>query len=162
MFVVTAIDYRVMYRAAYATYAVGVGLLALVPLYGIKVNNARRWLGTVDYRIQPSELMKVLIVVALARYLHDIEGGPGRESPRVRELKALVVPFAMVLVPTALIIDQPDLGTGIMLLMVAFSVLIVSWRWAGATWPTTSEGASTCGSTPSCTPTTRATRPPRR
>lgn len=122
MFIVTAIDYRVMYRAAYAAYAVGVGLLALVPLFGIKVNNARRWLGTVDYRIQPSEIMKVIMVVAVARYLHDASGKKeGKPS-----LARLVVPFAMILLPVGLIINQPDLGTGIMLLVIAFSVMLVA------------------------------------
>ena len=122
MLIVTAIDYRVIYRGAYAAYAVGIGLLALIPFFGIKVNNARRWLGTEDYRLQPSELMKVLIVVALARYLHDVAD----ERNEGYSLKALVVPFAMVLLPTALIVDQPDLGTGIMLLIIAFSLLSVS------------------------------------
>lgn len=123
MFVVSAIDYRVIYRGAYAAYAVGVGLLALVPLYGIKVNNARRWLGTMDWRLQPSEVMKVLLVVALARYLHDVAGA---EHKRERGLKSYVVPFLMVLVPTALIINQPDLGTGIMLLIIAATLMSVS------------------------------------
>lgn len=120
MFVVAAIDYRIMYRAAYAAYAVGVGLLALVPFFGIKVNNARRWLGTVDYRLQPSEIMKVIMVVAVARYLHD---AAAKES---RSPSQLIVPFAMVLIPVALIINQPDLGTAIMLLIIAFSVMSVA------------------------------------
>lgn len=117
MFVVTAIDYRVIYRGAYAAYAVGVFLLMLVPFFGIKVNNARRWLGTDGFQFQPSELMKVLIIIALARYLHDVSI---REQ---RNLRHLVTPFLMVVVPTALIVRQPDLGTGIMLLIVAFSVM---------------------------------------
>lgn len=120
MFVVTAIDYRVIYRLAYAAYVFGVGLLVLVPLIGIKVNNARRWLGTQDYRIQPSELMKVILVIALARYLHDAYA---KES---KGFRTLVLPFVMVLVPAALIINQPDLGTGIMILLVAFPVLSVT------------------------------------
>jgi rod shape determining protein RodA len=120
MFIVTAIDYRVMYRAAYAAYAVGVGLLLLVPYFGIKVNNARRWLGTADYRIQPSEIMKMLLLLALARYLHDISG---REQ---RSVKHLIIPFFMVLVPVGLIVRQPDLGTGIMLLIVSFSLLAIT------------------------------------
>jgi rod shape determining protein RodA len=123
MLVVSAIDYRVIYRGAYAAYAVCMGLLLLVPLYGIKVNNARRWLGTMDYRLQPSELMKVLIVIALARYMHDLAGS---ESPRGRFVKPLLVPFLMVLLPTALIVNQPDLGTGLMLVFIAFSVVLVA------------------------------------
>ena len=116
MLIVTFIDYRVMYRAAYAAYAFGVTLLLLVPLYGITVNNAKRWLGTIDYRIQPSELMKVIMIVALARYLHDTPKDQTR-------LKRLAVPFLMVLVPGSLVIRQPDLGTGIIILIIAFSLV---------------------------------------
>lgn len=120
MFIVTALDYRLIYRLAYPAYAFGVGLLVLVPLIGIKVNNARRWLGTADYRVQPSELMKVILVIALARYLHDAF------AKEAKGFRTLVLPFVMVLVPAALIINQPDLGTGIMILLVAFPVLSVT------------------------------------
>ncbi|MBK6918867.1 MAG: rod shape-determining protein RodA [Deltaproteobacteria bacterium] len=121
MFVVTAIDYRVIYRGAYAAYGVAVGLLALVPLFGIKVNNARRWLGTGDWRLQPSELMKIVIIVALARYLHD---SSSRTKPR--GLRDLVLPSAMVLVPMALVVYQPDLSTGLMIAMLAMSLLAIT------------------------------------
>lgn len=120
MFAFAAIDYRLIYRVAYAAYAFGVGLLFLVPIVGIKVNGARRWLGTVDYRIQPSELMKILLVVVLARYLHDIS------VKELRGMRTLAIPFAMVLIPAALIIQQPDLGTGVMVLLIAFPVLSVT------------------------------------
>ncbi len=117
MFFVTAIDHRIVYRVGYAAYAFGVTLLVLVPFFGIRVNNARRWLGVGEYRIQPSELMKVLIVVALARFLHDASA---RDQSGFRRL---AVPFCMVFLPAALIIRQPDLGTGIMLLLVSFSLV---------------------------------------
>jgi len=118
--VVGAIDYRVMYRMAYAAYAAGVGLLVLVPFFGIKVNNARRWLGTDDFRLQPSEVMKVIMVVVVARFLHDSAAKENRSRSQ------LLVPFAMVLIPVALIVNQPDLGTAIMLLIIAFSVMSVA------------------------------------
>jgi hypothetical protein len=107
MFAMTATDYRVLYRGAYAAYALGVGLLMLVPFFGITVNNAKRWLGTSDWRIQPSELMKVFVILALARYLHD---AASRES---RSFKRLLAPFGMLVLPFALIARQPDLGTGV-------------------------------------------------
>lgn len=120
MLVVTALDYKVMYRAAYAAYGFGVTLLILVPFFGIKVNNARRWLGTEDLRIQPSEMMKVILIIALARYLHDVS------TRDQRDVRHLIVPFVMMLVPFALIVRQPDLGTAIMVLIVGFSVVSVT------------------------------------
>lgn len=120
MFIVTAIDPKVMYRVAYIAYSFGVGLLMLVPFFGIKVNNARRWLGVGSFRVQPSELMKVIIILALARYLHDIYAKEHRNA------RQLFPPFAMMLLPFALIARQPDLGTAVMLLLVGFSVLAVT------------------------------------
>jgi rod shape determining protein RodA len=121
MFVVTAIDYRVMYRGAYVAYAFGVGLLALVPLFGIKVNNARRWLGTSEWRLQPSELMKILIVLALARFLHDQNARRGTPG-----LRGLGIPALMVGVPAGLIIYQPDLSTGLMITIIAVFLLSIT------------------------------------
>lgn len=120
MFIVTSIDHRAVYRLSYAAYGFGIGLLLLVPFVGIRVNNAQRWLGVGEYRIQPSELMKVLIVIALARFLHDAA------AKDLSNLRRLVVPFIMVLLPAALIIRQPDLGTGIMLLLVSFSLVVAA------------------------------------
>jgi len=120
MFTVTALDYKVLYRGAYAAYAVGVGLLALVPFFGIKVNNARRWLGTEDWRLQPSEVMKILVVLALARYLHDTS------ALGKRRLRELGIPAVMVLVPMALIVYQPDLSTSLMIAMMAMSLLAIT------------------------------------
>lgn len=120
MFVVSALDPKTIYQLAYVAYSFGIGLLMLVPVIGIKVNNARRWLGGGSYRLQPSEVMKVIIIIALARYLHDIYT---REH---RSRRQLVLPFAMVLLPFALIAMQPDLGTAVMLLLIGFSVLSVT------------------------------------
>lgn len=121
MFVVTAIDYRVIYRGAYVAYAFGVGLLALVPLFGIKVNNARRWLGTSEWRLQPSELMKILIVLVLARYLHDTSAR--RTNGGLRDL---AIPVAMVIVPMGFILYQPDLSTSLMIGIIAVSMFAIT------------------------------------
>lgn len=120
MFVVTAIDYKVIYRGAYAAYAFGVGLLALVPIFGIKVKNARRWLGTDDWRLQPSELMKILVVLALARYLHD------SSAKGLRGLRGLMVPAGMAILPMAFVVYQPDLSTSIMIGIIAVSMLAIT------------------------------------
>lgn len=115
--VVAALDHKVIYRGAYAAYAVGVGLLFAVALFGVKVNEARRWLGSADVRFQPSEVMKVALIAGMARYLHDLPRG------QKRGFRHLAVPFAIVVAPVALIVQQPDLSTGIMLLLIAFSMI---------------------------------------
>jgi rod shape determining protein RodA len=116
---VAALHYKVMYRVAYSAYAAGIGLLVLVWWIGIG-HKADRWLGVGAFRLQPSEIMKVLLIAALARYLHDL-------APKARrDLRHLVTPAAMVLLPVALTVVQPDLGQGVLLLLIAISVLVVT------------------------------------
>jgi rod shape determining protein RodA len=119
MFTVSALDYRVIYRGSYVAYGVGVALLLLVWFIGFG-EKADRWLGVGAFRIQPSEIMKVLLIMALARYLHNL----GAE--RKGNIRNLVAPFVMVMVPVGLTVAQPDLGQGVLLLLVAFSVLTVT------------------------------------
>lgn len=121
--IVGALDYRVFHRLAYLAYAGGLGLLALVPVIGVMRNEARRWLEFGDYQFQPSEPMKILLIAALARYLSD-RPPSGARGPR--KLRQLVVPFITVLVPVALIVNQPDLSTGIICLLVSFSLIALT------------------------------------
>jgi len=117
--IVAAFDYRFLYRMAYPAYAFGIGLF--VPMVGIMRNGARRWLGIGDYQFQPSELMKVLLLLALARYLHD-HGSVGRKRSRLRRL---LIPTCLVGLPVSLIIIQPDLSTSIICILLTMSLLAV-------------------------------------
>lgn len=118
--IVAALDYRVLHRLAYAAYLFGLGLLGLVPLIGVMRNDARRWLELGEYQFQPSELMKVLLIIALARYISDL---PPKQHKRLRHL---IIPFAMFLVPVALIVKQPDLSTGIISILVSMTILALT------------------------------------
>lgn len=118
--VVASLDYRVLHRVAYAAYGFGMILLAAVPMVGVMRNDARRWLEFGEYQFQPSELMKILLIMSLARYISDL---PPKEHKRLRHL---VVPFAMFLVPVVLIVNQPDLSTGIISILVAMTVLALT------------------------------------
>ncbi len=120
MFAVSAVDYRVLYRTSYVAYGAGVALLGAVAVWAYTAKGAGRWLVIGSQRFQPSELMKVLLIVALARYIHDL---PRREGNRVRYLFGAL---GMVLVPAIFVIRQPDLGTGIFLILIATSMLAVT------------------------------------
>src|SRR5690606_36226348 len=87
---------------------------------GVMRNDARRWLELGDYQFQPSELMTILLIIALARYLSD------RPSKAPRRIRHLVVPFIMFLVPVVLIVNQPDLSTGIICSLVALTMLALT------------------------------------
>ena len=118
--ITASLDYRILHRFAYLAYAFGLGLLGLVPLVGVMRNEARRWLEFGDYQFQPSELMKILLIIALARYISDL---PPKEHKRLRHL---IVPFAMFLIPVVLIVKQPDLSTGIICILVSMTILALT------------------------------------
>ncbi|MBX6320414.1 MAG: rod shape-determining protein RodA [Rhodospirillaceae bacterium] len=96
-------------RAAYWLY--GAALLALigVDVAGEIGMGAQRWIDLGAFQLQPSEVMKIALVAALARYFHRLDHGELRRPLR------LVVPALMVLAPTALVMMQPDLGTAVIL-----------------------------------------------
>jgi rod shape determining protein RodA len=114
--VVAAIDYRHYERLGYALYAVGVVLLLLVFILGREIRGSSRWIYIGSYSFQPSEFMKLFLVIALAKYLHDDPKNEGRT------LKDLIVPALVASLPTALVMLQPDLGTGLILVLVLVSV----------------------------------------
>jgi rod shape determining protein RodA len=115
-----SIDYRTLLRHAYSIYAVVLFSLVLVPLVGVSGGGARRWLSLGPMSLQPSELMKVALVVVLARQLHRWAGE--RRLP-IRRL----VPGLLLLAPPAyLVLRQPDLGTVIVLGLATFTVLLLA------------------------------------
>jgi rod shape determining protein RodA len=114
--VVVAIDYRHYERLGYPLYAVGVVLLLLVFILGREIRGSSRWIYIGSYSFQPSEFMKLFLVVALAKYLHDDPKSEGRT------LKDLVVPAIITAVPTSLVLLQPDLGTALILMLVFVSI----------------------------------------
>jgi rod shape determining protein RodA len=110
-------------RLALPIYLVGLLLLVAVMLFGEKVNNAQRWLDLGITRIQPSELMKIAVPLALAWYFD-------RHEATLR-LGNHAVGVVMLLAPVALIARQPDLGTALLIMASGFFVLFLaglSWR----------------------------------
>jgi rod shape determining protein RodA len=120
MVVAISIDYRSLNRYAYALYAAVVLALLAVPFIGVSGGGARRWLSVGPFGLQPSEFMKVALVLALAHQLHRVAGE--RRLP----LRSLIVPAILVAIPAGLILKQPDLGTAIALAMGAFTVLMMA------------------------------------
>ncbi|MGH7785799.1 MAG: rod shape-determining protein RodA [Candidatus Binatia bacterium] len=120
MVIAVSIDYRVLNRYAYLLYAGLVLALIAVAVMGVSGGGARRWLNLGPASLQPSEFMKVGLVLALAHALHRWAG-----EPRLA-LRRLVVPLILIAIPAALILKQPDLGTAIALAMGAFTVLMVA------------------------------------
>ena len=115
--VVAAIDYRHYERLGYALYGFGIILLLLVFILGRDIRGSSRWIYIGSFSLQPSEFMKLFLIVALAKYLHDDPKSEGRT------LVDMIVPALLTAVPTLLVLLQPDLGTALILGLVFLSVL---------------------------------------
>jgi len=114
------VDIRIWFRLSYPVYALTFALLAGVEVAGkVGALGAQRWLNLGFVQIQPSELMKIALVMALARYFH------ARLNEDTARLQTLVIPVLMILVPTALVLLQPNLGTAIMLSLAGGAMLFV-------------------------------------
>lgn len=124
MFVVANVPPHVLMRLAVPIYLTGVALLVATELTGVIVKGAQRWLDVGVARIQPSEIMKLGVPLMLAWYFHKREG-----VLRPFDFAAAAV---LALVPVALIIKQPDLGTAVLVLAAGFFVIFFAglpWKW---------------------------------
>ena len=106
------------YRQAYIFYILGILLLLLVIFFGISASGSKRWVNLFIMNLQPSELMKIAIIVCFARYYHRIQ------SSDIQSYKYLLQPIILLLIPCYLVITQPDLGTAI---LIAGSGLAIIW-----------------------------------
>ncbi len=127
LILVAMVDVRFWFKHAYAIYAVALALLVVVEIAGRIGMGAQRWITFGVLNFQPSELMKVAMILALARYFH------GGSAEDVRRPLFLATPLFMVLLPAALVLRQPDLGTAVMLVMTAavlfFLTGVRSWKF---------------------------------
>jgi len=112
-----AVPYRMVVQWRYLWYVGGVMMLLVVLLIG-RGKSAGRWIALGSFRMQPSEVMKLILVVTLAGYI--------RYEKRHRTFRGLAAPFALTLIPFLLIMKQPDLGTALLLLPVLFVMLYVA------------------------------------
>jgi rod shape determining protein RodA len=129
MLTVALVDVRVWRRWAYPLHGVSIVLLIAVDVMGEIGMGAQRWLDLWVIQIQPSELVKITLILALARYFHGVAT---EDMPR---LWPIVPAMLLILVPVALVMKQPDLGTGTMLAVtgaVVFFVAGVRLRWFAA------------------------------
>ncbi len=129
---VALVDYRVFLRLSYVFYGVVVLLLVGVLFKGRMVMGARRWLALGPVNFQPAELAKIAVMMAVARWFHrDSE----KEAERPRwgyGLLGVAVPAALTLLPAALVLKQPDLGTALVVVAIGFTMIL----FAGVRWRT--------------------------
>ncbi|HEU0070581.1 MAG TPA: rod shape-determining protein RodA [Alphaproteobacteria bacterium] len=128
MLMVAMVDLRVWMRYAYLIYGIGLMMLVWVDLAGVVGMGAQRWINIGPLSIQPSEIMKVAIVLVLARYFH------GLSHEQVGRPQYLVWPLMLVVMPSGLVLVQPDLGTAGMLIMTSGMLFLLAgvrlWKFA--------------------------------
>ena len=116
--VLCRLHHRTIARLAYPLYALNLAALLLVALTGRSGLGAQRWLSIGPFAFQPSEFMKLSLVILLARYFEDRKDE--LETPRV-----FIVPILLTLFPAALVLRQPDLGTALTLLFTSICILLL-------------------------------------
>jgi rod shape determining protein RodA len=125
--VVAAIDYRIYERVAPFVYAICLGLLVAVLVAGKGVKGSRRWFGFGSFGVQPSELMKIGLILMLAKLL-----SADAQELRASGLRMVAWTLGLILVPAFLIYRQPDLGTASLLYIVGMSMVLFSQMSGGA------------------------------
>ena len=127
---VVLVDYRVFRQGAWVLYGVVVLLLLLVLWKGRVVMGARRWLAFGPVNFQPSEVAKIAVILALARWFSSDRESDPRKGPR--GLAGIAIPAAIVLLPALLVQRQPDLGTALIVVAIGATMIL----FAGVRWKT--------------------------
>jgi len=120
MLVVAVIDIHVWLRYAYAFYVVSLALLIVVEFSGLIGMGAQRWVDLGVFTIQPSELMKISIILLLARYFY------ASRLEDVDRISHVFVPLILLVIPAFLVLRQPDLGTTILLVATGVVMLFLA------------------------------------
>ena len=118
MIVLSFFDIKFWYFFAYIFYAIVLVFLVWASLYGIKASGSQRWINLYFINLQPSELMKIAVIVCLAKYYHRIG------LDKVNTIQSILIVLIILIIPVMLVINQPDLGTSI---LIAASGLVVIW-----------------------------------
>ena len=128
MIAVSLIDLNFIKKHAYLFYLIGIILLIFATFYGIVGKGSRRWLNLGGLVFQPSELIKILVIITLAKFFDE------KKIQSARDYIFLILPIFLILSPFFLILIQPDLGTAMVVLLlglIIFYISGISWKFFG-------------------------------
>lgn len=114
------LSWRMWFLHAYPLYALALALLLVVEVCGLIGMGAQRWIDLYAFQIQPSEIMKIALILALARYFHMLP------YDRIHKPTALLPAIGLILAPVLLVLRQPDLGTAMILLLVGGVLIFIA------------------------------------
>ena len=118
MILISFVNIKTWHTFGYLFYLVVLTLLIWASLFGITASGSQRWINLYFINLQPSELMKIAIIICFAKYYHRIQ------LSNVNRIKNIAIPILILFIPIALVTGQPDLGTAI---LIALSGIIVLW-----------------------------------
>ncbi len=118
MIFVALFNIKFWHNFSYIIYLIVILLLIYVSFFGIKASGSQRWMDVYLFVLQPSELMKIAIIMCLAKYYHRLK------IENVNSLTSIIIVLSVILIPTIFVVSQPDLGTSI---LIALSGLIILW-----------------------------------
>jgi rod shape determining protein RodA len=107
MLLIGLVDIKIIYKSAYPLYILGIIFLIIAEITGHKAMGAQRWIRVGFINFQPSEIMKLFVILVLAKYFHDLH------SQEIGKIQRLIYPLILIFIPTILILKQPNLGTAI-------------------------------------------------
>jgi len=118
MIFVAFFNIKFWHNFSYIIYFIVILLLIYVSFFGIKSSGSQRWMDVYFFVLQPSELMKIAIIMCLAKYYHRLK------MENVNSFTSIIIVLSVILIPIIFVISQPDLGTSI---LIALSGLIILW-----------------------------------
>ncbi len=130
MIFIAITDIKIWFKYAYILYGLALFLVIIVAIVGHNAMGATRWFKMGSITVQPSEIMKICTVFALARYFYNIE------IENIGKIRVVIIPVILIATPAILIFNQPDLGTAAILTFVGVSVLFMAglraWKFVSA------------------------------
>jgi len=118
MILLSLINIKFWHYFGYIFYIIVLFFLIWASLYGVKASGSQRWINLYFINLQPSELMKVIIILCLAKFYHRVQ------LDKINSFKSMLIVLVILILPIMLVITQPDLGTSI---LIALSGLVVIW-----------------------------------
>ncbi len=117
MIVMSFINIKYYFSLSIFFYLLVLILLIAATFFGSTVSGSQRWISLYFINLQPSELMKIAIIIFLARYYHRVQ------PDAVNSIKKFIIPFVILIIPILLVLSQPDLGTSVLIALSGFAVI---------------------------------------
>ena len=118
MIILSFINIKFWHSTSYLFYLCVLGLLIWVSLYGVQASGSKRWINLYFLNLQPSELMKIGVILCLSKFFHRIR------TDKANSFSTILISLTIIIIPTVLVITQPDLGTSV---LICLSGLVVLW-----------------------------------